>query len=37
MVGGASYLTLTKKGNAMVVAFIGILLGSWWLLVWVLR
>ena len=37
MVGCASYLTLTKKGNLMVVAFIGILLGSWWFLGWVLR
>jgi hypothetical protein len=37
MVGGASYLALTKKGNAMVVAFIGVLLSSWLLLAWVLR
>lgn len=31
MVGASSYLVLTKKGNAMLVAFLGVLLGGWWL------
>jgi hypothetical protein len=31
MVGASSYLVLTKKGNAMLVAFIAVLLGGWWL------
>ncbi|KAF3036557.1 hypothetical protein E8E12_004881 [Didymella heteroderae] len=31
MVGASSYVILTKKGNAMLVAFIGVLLGGWWL------
>lgn len=31
MVGASSYLALTKKGNAMLIAFVGILLGSWWI------
>ena len=34
MVGAASYLTLTKKGNAMLITLIGVLLGSWWLAAW---
>lgn len=37
MVGASSYLALTRKGNAMVVAFIGVLLGSWWLATWYSR
>ncbi|KAJ4315855.1 hypothetical protein N0V94_005741 [Neodidymelliopsis sp. IMI 364377] len=31
MVGAASYLALTRKGNAILVAFIGVLLGSLWI------
>lgn len=34
MVGASSYFALTRKGNAMVIAFIGVLLGSWWLAAW---
>lgn len=34
MVGSASYLALTKKGNAMIIALIGVLLGSWWVAAW---
>lgn len=37
MVGASSYLALTRKGNAMVVALIGVLLGSWWLATWYSR
>jgi hypothetical protein len=34
MVGGASYVALTKTGNVGLVVVIGVLLGSWWMLAW---
>ena len=35
MVGASSYLALTRKGNAMLIAFIGVLLGGWWIAAWI--
>lgn len=34
MVGASSYLVLTKKGNAMLIALIGVIIGGWWLAAW---
>ncbi|KAF1925776.1 DNase I-like protein [Didymella exigua CBS 183.55] len=33
MVGALSYVVLTKKGNAMLIAFIAVLLGGWYMAV----
>lgn len=35
MVGASSYLVLTRKGNTILVAFLGVLLGSWWIVAWI--
>lgn len=35
MVGVSSYLVLTKKGNAILAAFLAVLLGSWWIAAWI--
>ncbi|KAH6644382.1 Endonuclease/exonuclease/phosphatase [Boeremia exigua] len=34
MVGASSYLALTRTGNAMLVAFLAVLAGGWWLAAW---
>lgn len=36
-VGILSYLALTKKGNAIIAAFIGVAFASWWMAVWLGR